>query len=57
MIDMVEESINWVESMALGREPFYSIMGACSQEEEEMIIKYIKEVLLSQLKTKGVGIL
>lgn len=57
MIDMVEESINWVESMALGREPFYSIMGACSQEEEDMIIKYIKEVLLSQLKTKGVGIL
>ena len=55
--DMVEESLNWVDAMALGREPVYTVLGCCSSADEEFTSKYVRDSVVGQLDVPGHGIL
>lgn len=57
LCDFVEEGLDWVESLALGREPCYTVLGAVGEEDEQFASNYVRDTVLSKLDVPGQGVL
>jgi len=57
LYDLTEEGINWVESLALGREHAYSVLGVASLEDEAMTKDFVRDTVLKSLDTPGQGVM
>jgi hypothetical protein len=57
LYDLTEEGLSWLDSMALGREPAYTVMGTSSLADENFTNDYVRDSLLNKLDTPGQGIM
>jgi hypothetical protein len=57
LYDFTEEGLTWVDSLALGREPAYSILGVTSNEMEKDTNEFVRDHVLQRLDIRGMGVL